>query len=173
MSEDYYLSPGAHDTPEDGRCAMEWVAHIAGLEHSDKPACVSMVMRSVMINLNDGLSDEYRQRLRPYLTRCIGTAGDGLDPMRYALVENMQKAVKERLHPVSGRLPGHLDCCADLFFGPKGYLEQLLPLEPWTIQEVDARVAQLREERQYMTRLVTYTPLSVTALIEQTEPAVA
>jgi hypothetical protein len=34
------------------------------------------------IALNDGLEQEPRQRLRPYLTRTIGTANDGLDTWR-------------------------------------------------------------------------------------------
>jgi hypothetical protein len=34
------------------------------------------------IALNDGLDHEPRQRLRPYLTRTIGTANDGLDTTR-------------------------------------------------------------------------------------------
>ena len=82
MSTDYTLAYGTHATPEDGRCAMEWVSHLAGEPHSDEPACVSPVMRAFCVALNDGLDDAPRQRLRPYLTRTIGTAGDGLDPMR-------------------------------------------------------------------------------------------
>ena len=30
MSTDYRLAYGTHATPEDGRCAMEWVSHLAG-----------------------------------------------------------------------------------------------------------------------------------------------
>jgi hypothetical protein len=61
---------------------MEWVSHLAGEPHSDQPQCVSPVLRALCISLNDGLEDEPRQRLRPYLSRTIGTAGDGLDPAR-------------------------------------------------------------------------------------------
>jgi hypothetical protein len=82
MTEDYTLSCGTHATPEDGRCAMEWVSYLAGESHSDSPVCVSPVLRALCISLNDGLSDGPRQRLRPYLTRTIGTAGDGLDEER-------------------------------------------------------------------------------------------
>jgi hypothetical protein len=82
MTSDYTLAYGTHATPEEGRCAMEWVSHIAGEPHSDEPACVSPVLRALCIALNDGLDDEPRQRLRPYLTRTIGTAGDGLDTAR-------------------------------------------------------------------------------------------
>ena len=82
MTDDYALAYGTHARPEDGRCAMEWVSHLAGEPHTDAPACVSPVLRALCIALNDGLDDVRRQRLRPYLTRTIGTAGDGLDTER-------------------------------------------------------------------------------------------
>ena len=82
MNSDYTLGYGTHATPADGHCAMEWVSHLAGEPHGDEPACVSPVLRALCIALNDGLADEPRQRLRPYLTRTIGTAGDGLDGAR-------------------------------------------------------------------------------------------
>jgi hypothetical protein len=61
---------------------MEWVSHLAGEPHTDAPACVSPVLRALCISLNDGLADLRRQRLRPYLARTIGTAGDGRDEAR-------------------------------------------------------------------------------------------
>jgi hypothetical protein len=82
MSTDYTLAHGTHATPEDGRCAMEWVSHLAGEPHSDEPACVSPVVRAFCVAMNDGLDDAPRQRLRLYLARTIGTAGDGLDIRR-------------------------------------------------------------------------------------------
>jgi len=82
MSDDYTLAYGTHATPEDGRCAMEWVSHLAGEPHTDEPACVSPVLRAFCTTLNDNLEDEPRQKLRPYLARTIGTAGDGLDEER-------------------------------------------------------------------------------------------
>jgi hypothetical protein len=82
MTSDYTLAYGTHPNPQDGRCAMEWVAHLAGEHHSDQPACVSPVVRALCVALNDGLDCSARQRLRPYLTRTIGTAGDGLDERR-------------------------------------------------------------------------------------------
>jgi len=82
MSTDYALSYGTHETPAEGRCAMEWVSHLAGEVHSDEPACVSPVIRAFCVALNDGLEDASRQRLRPYLARTIGTADDGLDETR-------------------------------------------------------------------------------------------
>ena len=82
MSSDYTLAYGTHASPRDGRCAMEWVSYLAGEPHSDEPICVSPVLRAMCIALNDGLEFEPRQRLRPYLTRTIGTAEDGHDAQR-------------------------------------------------------------------------------------------
>jgi hypothetical protein len=79
---EYTLKSGSHANPEDGLCAMEWCAYIAKEPHSDQPVCVSPVLKSFCIAFNDALPDDQRQRLRPYLTRCIGTAGDGLDERR-------------------------------------------------------------------------------------------
>jgi hypothetical protein len=82
MSTDYTLAYGTHATPEDGRCAMEWVCYLASEPHSDEPPCVSPALRAFCIALNDGLDHAPRQRLRPYLARTIGTADDGLDETR-------------------------------------------------------------------------------------------
>jgi len=82
MSTDYTLGWGTHASPDDGRCAMEWVSYLAGESHSDHPRCVSPVLRAFCTALNDSLEDEPRQRLRPYLARTIGTADDGLDDAR-------------------------------------------------------------------------------------------
>jgi hypothetical protein len=82
MSTDYTLAYGTHASPAEGRCAMEWVSYLAGEPHSDAPVCVSSVVRAFCVALNDGLSDEPRQRLRLYLSRTIGSADDGLDEYR-------------------------------------------------------------------------------------------
>jgi hypothetical protein len=82
MSNEYTLSYGPHATPEEGRCAMEWVSYLAGEPHSDQPACVSGVLRAFCTALNDSLEDAPRQTLRPYLARTIGTADDGRDEAR-------------------------------------------------------------------------------------------
>jgi hypothetical protein len=82
MSIDYTLGYGTHATPEEGRCAMEWVSFLAGEPHSDDPACVSPVLRAYCTTLNDSLDDAPRQLLRPYLARTIGTSNDGLDERR-------------------------------------------------------------------------------------------
>jgi hypothetical protein len=82
MTDKYWLAGGSHETREEGMCAMEWVAYVAGEPHTDEPICVSPVLRRFAISLNDNWTDEQRQKLRPYLARCIGTAGDGRDMER-------------------------------------------------------------------------------------------
>jgi hypothetical protein len=54
----------------------------AGEPHSNKPGCVSPVLRAFCTRLNDALDDEPRQRMLPYLDRTIGTTADGLDETR-------------------------------------------------------------------------------------------
>ena len=85
------LSKGSHPSRQDTDgnwtvCAMELGAYLAGLEHTDRPACVSPVLLSLMIGLNDHMDDETRQRLRPYIVRALGTAGDGQDERRGYMV---------------------------------------------------------------------------------------
>src|ERR687888_1781198 len=81
-TDSYRLSPGRHARAEQGRCAMEWVAHMAGEAHSDRPECVSPVVGAFARSWNDALEETTRQQLRPYLARMIGTAGDGFDDAR-------------------------------------------------------------------------------------------
>jgi hypothetical protein len=88
MIIDYTLRPGSHESPQDGLCAMEWVAYLAGEKHSDYPSCVDLALRGFAIGLNDNLPDDLRQQLRPYLARMIGTADDGRsEERRYAVAD--------------------------------------------------------------------------------------
>jgi hypothetical protein len=70
------LTEGSHASREDGMCAMEAVAWLAGEAHSDAPACVCPVIAAAMRAINDRLDDADRQQLVPYLQRVIGTRGD-------------------------------------------------------------------------------------------------
>ncbi len=71
--ETLVLEHGQHDSPEDGMCLMEAVAFLAGEDFSDAPGCVSGVIRSYCIALNDRWDAEHRQLLKPYIPRVIGT----------------------------------------------------------------------------------------------------
>lgn len=57
-------------------CALEAVSWIAGLPHSDQPACVCDVLSSLMRSMNDRMGHSDRQGLVPFLPRLI----DSRDP---------------------------------------------------------------------------------------------
>jgi len=78
------LLSGGHDAEQAGKdmCVMEAAAYVAGEPHTDHPKCVSPVLTSYLIRLNDRWDDEKRQQLKDYIPRIIGTAGDGQDEAR-------------------------------------------------------------------------------------------
>jgi hypothetical protein len=71
--ESIELKTGSHAKREDGVCAMELVAWMAGEKHSDAPECACPVITKYVIRLNDRFTSEERQLLKPYLPRIIGT----------------------------------------------------------------------------------------------------
>ena len=74
------LDSGGHASkPKDETgqaCLMEWVSIFAGVDYGDHPTCTSPVLAAFGRTLNDGLDDEQRQRLVPFIPRLVGTAGD-------------------------------------------------------------------------------------------------
>ncbi|HXI16861.1 MAG TPA: hypothetical protein VNM48_10845 [Chloroflexota bacterium] len=66
---------GSHTSINDGGCAMEWAAWVAGEKHSDRPACVSPVIAAFGRAWNDALpTDADRDRLlKPLVPLLIGT----------------------------------------------------------------------------------------------------
>ena len=76
------LKNGSHRDREAGVCAMEAVAWLAGEPHSDAPVCASPVLSRFLMSWNDALDDEGRQKLKPFLSRVIGTRDDGHDEER-------------------------------------------------------------------------------------------
>ena len=77
LLDSIHLKSGAHSSWEEGVCAMEAAAFIAGEPHTDHPICVDPVIGAFMRSWNDGLSsDEDRDRLLlPLIPLTIGTAG--------------------------------------------------------------------------------------------------
>lgn len=130
-SDIYWLSRGPHDDPSQGRCAMEWVSFIAGEPHSDRPACVDANLVWYCIGVNDALDDEDRQRLRPYLTRCIGTADDDMTDVRDHLMGELSR---------SRFLPFIEEVGVE---GALRLLEVMLPTVPVEIPEVAAELVAL------------------------------
>ncbi len=76
------LTKGGHSSREAGLCLLEATAWYAGKDHSDAPPCVSPVLRTFGVSLNDVLPDGRRQELKPLIPVLVGTAGDGLDEAR-------------------------------------------------------------------------------------------
>ena len=72
------LESGSHATREEGVCAMEAVAWLAGEPHSDAPECASPVIAAFLRSWNDALpTDEGRQRLLlPLLPLAVDTRAD-------------------------------------------------------------------------------------------------
>ncbi len=70
------IRPGSHPSRDDGMCAMEMVAWLAGERHSDGPDCTCPVIAAYVRALNDILpSDEVRDRLlRRRVPMLINTA---------------------------------------------------------------------------------------------------
>lgn len=55
MIINYTLRHGSHESPQDGLCAMEWVAYLAGEKHSDYPSCVDLALqRKSLLRRSDG-----------------------------------------------------------------------------------------------------------------------
>ena len=81
------LLSGAHEPPpptcdNPKGCAEEIAAWVMGLDWTDHPPGVSPVISAFMRRLNDGLPDDLRQHLKPYLLRQFGTENDGHDELR-------------------------------------------------------------------------------------------
>ena len=73
--EQITLLRGSHEADHQF-CAMELAAYLAGEPHTDHPACVSPVLGAFLRQWNDDLDDAGRQKLKPYIPRVIGTAGN-------------------------------------------------------------------------------------------------
>jgi hypothetical protein len=76
------LDQGNHNGPDDGTCLMEAVALFADEPFGANPRCVSQVLKTFGIRLNDTLPDDKRQLLKPLIPQLVGTAGDGYDEVR-------------------------------------------------------------------------------------------
>ena len=80
--KDLKLDSGGHNSVEKGSCLLEAASYVAGEPWSDHPKCVSQVLGAFGRHLNDGLSDENRQKLIPFIPLLLSTADDGQDPAR-------------------------------------------------------------------------------------------
>jgi len=94
------LSPDRHASRDDGLCAMELTAWLAGESHSDHPRCASEILAAYVRRLNDNMPDDERQRLVPFAARLIGTAGNE--------AQEVERAVSLAWHAVRVLAPAAL-----------------------------------------------------------------
>jgi hypothetical protein len=67
---------------------MEAVALFNGEAHSDKPQCASPVLTRFGIRLNDSFDEEYRQKLKAFIPKLVGSRNAALEERRvYFLVD--------------------------------------------------------------------------------------
>ena len=96
------LESGAHDEGAGSLCAMEMVAYMERLPHSDAPECTCPVLGSYVRTLNDNMDDEQRQKLLPVLPMLVGTVNDELVVKR---AELFAQAANKRFVPMCGESP--------------------------------------------------------------------
>jgi hypothetical protein len=70
------LSAGAHRSPHDGGCVMEWTSLLAGERWSDRPRCTHPVLARLARGVNDAVGDGARQRLAPLAATLVGMTSD-------------------------------------------------------------------------------------------------
>jgi hypothetical protein len=91
------LQNGGHTDCEDGMCAMEALAFIAGIPHTDRPACCAESVTMACQRLNDSAdSDEERQKLKPLLPRVLNTAP--ITKAEQALERRRQRHIDKHRH---------------------------------------------------------------------------
>jgi hypothetical protein len=67
------LTKGASFGPKNGACIMDAVSWFEYGHLGDRPPCVCPVIGQLCIVINDMLSDDERQKLKPYIFKVIGT----------------------------------------------------------------------------------------------------
>ncbi len=110
------LDSGAHEETEGKMCAMELVAFMERLPHSDRPPCTCPVLASYVRNLNDPMPNDRRQDLKPVLPFLVGTVNPSLEQAR---AEHFAMSVATKLVPIAIR-PTVGDELADAMASAKG-----------------------------------------------------
>lgn len=90
------LVRGAGNPREGKLCIMSFVACLAGESHTDYPASASACIRRFAIVINDEMSAESRQTLKPFAPRILGT-NDGHEQQRLQL---LREAFLEEIAPM-------------------------------------------------------------------------
>jgi hypothetical protein len=72
------LSRGKHRSPRKGACFMEFASYLAGESWSDHPPCTHPLLASLARQVNDRISDTWRQKLTGLVPDVIGLTGTDL-----------------------------------------------------------------------------------------------
>lgn len=73
MLKKFELKSGGHKSIDEGACVMEMVSYLANEPWSDHPKCACPVLTGYAIRINDKFADADRQKLKPLITKLIGT----------------------------------------------------------------------------------------------------
>ena len=76
------LAKGSHLPGSHRLCAMELVAYMERLPHSDSPPCTCPVLAAYTRCLNDHIPGEWRNALLPLLPMLVGTVNPALEQER-------------------------------------------------------------------------------------------
>jgi hypothetical protein len=113
------IKAGSHKTPSEGSCTMEIACLVAGFgwrqiySENDLPECMSRVIGAYVIQLNDAMPDDQRQRLMafvPRLTTTRGTVAEEQARAEYLVMNAAKPAAIAALR--SARLHQHADAVA-------------------------------------------------------------
>ena len=76
------LSEGGHEEGSGELCAMEMVAFMERLPHSDRPECTCPVLAAYVRCLNDRMPDSRRNEIQPILPLLVDTVSPSLEHTR-------------------------------------------------------------------------------------------
>lgn len=107
------LAVGSHLQPSDGLCAMEMVAFMEGLPHSDSPICTCPVIAEYVRAINDAMPDDERHRLLPYLSRVVGTVSNAHAQDRKTYLMAQAAEVYVPLALLAAGMPEHAVRCEE------------------------------------------------------------
>jgi hypothetical protein len=71
------IQAGAHGTPEDGACLMEYVSVLAGSDFNDHPRCTDPTLAAVARYVNDSCTETGRQTLVSFAPTLAATGPAG------------------------------------------------------------------------------------------------
>ena len=101
------LAHGGHEAGSGQLCAMEMVAFMERLPHSDRPDCTCPVLAEYVRCINDRMPDDRRNDLLPVLPLLTGTVNNELEQKR---AEHFAMSMVTKLVPLAlrGRITDEL-----------------------------------------------------------------